>query len=48
MNEAYRETRKNRRLCGFQVWMAPLIAQVIDGALRVGRVPQNNNRDEQV
>jgi hypothetical protein len=23
-------------------WMVPLIAQVIDGALQVGRIPQNN------
>jgi hypothetical protein len=29
-------------------WMVSLIAQVIDGALQVGRVPQNNGRDEQV
>jgi hypothetical protein len=27
--------------------MVPLIAQVIDGALQVGRIPQNNGRDEQ-
>ena len=26
----------------------PLIAQVIDGALQVGRIPQNNGRDEQI
>ena len=29
-------------------WMVPLIAQVIDGALQVGRIPKNNGRDEQV
>jgi hypothetical protein len=28
-------------------WMVPLIAQVIDGALQIGRIPQNNGRDEQ-
>jgi hypothetical protein len=29
-------------------WTVPLIAQVIDGSLQVGRIPQNNGRDEQV
>ena len=28
--------------------MMPLIAQVIDGALQVGRIPENDGRDEQV
>jgi len=28
--------------------MVPLITQVIDGALQVGRIPQNDGCDEQV
>jgi hypothetical protein len=28
--------------------MLPLIAQVIDSALQVGRIPENDGRDEQV
>ena len=29
-------------------WMLPLIAKVIDSALQVGGIPQNDGRDEQV
>jgi hypothetical protein len=28
--------------------MLPLIAQVIDSALQVGRIPENDGRDEKV